>query len=94
MRAFIVSRILDAPETRDAFGVKRNVIRAAHFTKGRFRKTDFAIARERIEDIGKLFTRLVVPHQADREDFSCARVVDKDSGDFAEFIFVFLDVLA
>src|SRR5215470_1308299 len=94
MRFVVVDGILHAPESWHAFIVKGNVIRSAHFAEGGFGKADFAIARERIEDVRKRLARLIIPHQADGQRFSSAGVVNEDGGNFAEFVFVLLHVFA
>src|SRR5262249_336038 len=94
MRFVIVCGILHAPKGRDAFVVKGNVVGAAHFAKSGFREADFAIARERVKDIGESFARLIISHETDGECFSRSGIMNKDGGDFSEFAFVLFDVFA
>jgi len=83
---FIVGHFLDAPGRGYACAVEGHVVAAAFVPQAGFGKTDGFFFCERIKNTVQRFARGVIVHQTDGKNFSGARVVHEDAGDFGHFI--------
>src|SRR6202051_3964911 len=88
----VVGNFLHTPKAWDSRLIEWNVVGAVLFSQRRLGQTYFLGTRQRIHHAINRFSRVIISHEPDGQDFSSAAIVHQDGRDFLEFILMLRDV--